>query len=137
MRKQYIKDQRKELNYFFIASSVYYIFLLIFCMCLVPIAYLTFSQLDGDMFGFRIFADSFFFIIIFICTGTGSLIYAVKRIHWLLGQKDQELQVRSRRAAYLDQGIIDEHAHNSINSNDVRGIGDTRTESYTQGNRIE
>jgi len=47
--------------------------------------------LDGDLFGFRILADSFFFIIIFVFTSTTSLLYAMRRIHWLLGQKDEEL----------------------------------------------
>ena len=111
------------MNYFFISSSVYYIFMLILSMCLVPIAYFSFWNITGDFFGLRILTDSFFFIIIFVCTGTGSLIYAVKRIHWLLGQKDEELQVRSRRAAYFDQGIEEKlrntkATHTSIN--DVR-----------------
>lgn len=36
-RKMVLKDQRRQLNYFFIASTVYYIFLLILILCLIPV----------------------------------------------------------------------------------------------------
>ena len=77
--------------------------MLILSMCLLPVAIATFQLALQDLLVLRILGDAFFFIILFTCTATGSLSYAVRRIYWLLDQKDEELQERSRKM--FDQGI--------------------------------
>ena len=94
IQKTLVKRQRRELNDFFIASTVYYIFMLILCFCILPVAAYLF--LYSPSLG-KLFADAFFYLILFISMGTGSLWYAVRRINWLLWQKDHELQYRSMK----------------------------------------
>ncbi len=39
VRKIVLKNQRRELNQYFISSSVYYIFIIILSFCIIPISF--------------------------------------------------------------------------------------------------
>lgn len=100
-RKMVLKSQRRQLNSFFIASTVYYIFLLILSMCLIPIVVaidliqdIIIFDKDAPQIKLRdVLAFMGFFALIAII----SLVYIVKRIMWLLNEKDDELRYRSMK----------------------------------------
>ena len=45
--------------------------------------------------------------------------------------------MRSRRAAYIDEGIIQNNPHHSINREVAKAIGDSRTESTLKNNKMD
>jgi hypothetical protein len=95
---------------------VYYIFMLILSLCILPVGiYLILHNLSIN----KLFADAFFYIILFISMGTGSLWYAVRRINWLLCQKDHELQYRSLKVVSEGCGGEVEKPHASLNHIDT------------------
>lgn len=96
-----LKDQRRELNYFFIASTVYYIFILVLCLCLIPVA-VAMNMIanvitDHEDIPAVKLRDSLIFMIFFSILGAVSLLYLVRRILWLLNEKDDELRYRSMK----------------------------------------
>lgn len=104
-RKYVLKDQRRSLNHFFISSTVYYIFLMILVLCLIPIAVAVsvienLAQLPGsepENPAKMKFTDILFFMIVFALLSVVSLMYLVRRINWLLIEKDEELRYRSMK----------------------------------------
>jgi hypothetical protein len=81
IQKVFVKSQLKELNHFFIASTIYYIFLIVFCCCSIPI---TVSIFVNGWVQINFLFTQIFYVILFFCVSTGSLSYALRRIYWLL-----------------------------------------------------
>lgn len=48
------------------------------------------------------FRDILFFMVFFALMGAGSLLYLVRRINWLLIEKDEELRYRSMKVGDND-----------------------------------
>ena len=100
-RKTVLKSQRRHLHHFFIASTVYYIFVIILTLCLIPVLLSVYfieklHDDDAPILPTEVkFRDILVFMIFFILLGAGSLIYLVRRINWLLVEKDDELRYRS------------------------------------------
>ncbi len=80
---------------YFISSSVFYIFLIILSLCLIPISVAI--NHDNQLKGQKMFRHIAFMVFIFFL-GAGSLKYLVKRINWLLIDKEDELCYRSLKA---------------------------------------
>ena len=90
--------------------------MLILSCCIVPVAIYLIQHNPSVN---KLFADAFFYIILFISMGTGSLWYAVRRINWLLCQKDHELQYRSMKVVSEGCGGEVEKPHASLNHVDT------------------
>ena len=89
-RKMVLKNQRRELSKFFIVSCVFYSFLLILSFCYIPIVISSASLKNDKQFGIHIGFIIFNFLLSVLC-----LLYVVKRINWLLIEKEEELCYRS------------------------------------------
>lgn len=117
-KKIVLKSQRRELNTFFIVSSIYYLFMLIMCFCLVPIA-VSLTLVD-EFFESKDEKEKLFSVIVFMVFFTMissfSLIYLTRRVHWLLIEKDEELRFRSLRVGSED--VIKEHRDDDNNTTD-------------------
>jgi hypothetical protein len=85
-----LKNQRRELSKFFIVSCVFYSFLLILSFCYIPIVISSASLSNNKQFDMHLGFIIFNFMLSVLC-----LLYVVKRINWLLIEKEEELCYRS------------------------------------------
>ena len=85
-----LKNQRRELSKFFIVSCVFYSFLLILSLCYIPIVISSKSLRNDKQFMMHLCFIIFNFLLSVLC-----LLYVVKRINWLLIEKEEELCYRS------------------------------------------
>jgi hypothetical protein len=116
-RKEVLKNQRRELNHYFIVSAVYYIFCIILAFCLIPISVAIKDQNeDFDITGNRL-TNHIVFIIFFFLLGAGSLLYLVRRINWLLKEIEEELRYNANRTD-ADEVFRDEN--HDVNSTQER-----------------
>jgi uncharacterized membrane protein len=92
-RKEVLKNQRRELNHYFIASTVYYIFSIILSICLIPISLAIKDQNSEE----KRLTNHILFMVFLFLLGVGSLMYLVKRIHWLLVEIEEELRFNASR----------------------------------------
>ena len=116
-RKEVLKNQRRELNHYFIVSAVYYIFCIILAFCLIPISVAIKDQNeDFDITGNRL-ANHIVFIAFFFLLGAGSLMYLVRRINWLLKEIEEELRYNANRTD-ADEVFRDEN--HDVNSTQER-----------------
>ncbi len=88
-----LKNQRRELSKFFIVSCVFYFFVLILSFCYIPIVISSASQNYES--GNKQFIIHLGFIIFNFLLSALCLLYVVKRINWLLIEKEEELCYRS------------------------------------------
>lgn len=88
-KKLLVKFQRRELSRFFIFSAVYYIFLIILSFSVIPLAVANIRGSDDEKYGSAVV------IAVFTLFGSVSLGYALRRIMWLLEEKDEEMRFRS------------------------------------------
>jgi cytoskeletal protein RodZ len=119
-----LKKQRRELNHFFIASTVYYIFIVILSLSLVPIliavSLIKDQEPDGNAPEFK-FKGTLIFVLFLILIAIISLLYLVKRIHWLLVQKDIELRHHSTKSNHEDLSVkLDESQGSLIEEKESR-----------------
>jgi hypothetical protein len=126
-RKEVLKNQRRELNHYFIVSGVYYIFCIILAFCLIPISVAIKDQKeDFDITGNRL-TNHVIFMIFFFLLGAGSLSYLVRRIHWLLIEIEEELRYNANRTD-ADEVFRDEN-------NDVNTTQDRFENNLLAGNK--
>lgn len=77
--------------------------MMVLVLCLVPVAIAVnlienLKPDDGSENPAKVkFVDLLFFMIVFALLGVVSLLYLVKRINWLLVEKDEELRYRSMK----------------------------------------
>lgn len=83
-------------------------FLIVISFCAIPI---LIAQIKIDTEGHSIFGALVFFMAVAI----GSLSYAVRRINWLLIEKDEELRYRSLR---IGEEIVLKNSEIDNNTND-------------------
>lgn len=116
-RKEVLKNQRRELNHYFIVSAVYYIFCIILSFCLIPISVAIRDQNeDFDITGNRL-TNHIVFIAFLFFLGAGSLMYLVRRINWLLNEIEEELRYNANRTD-ADEVFRDEN--HDVNSTQER-----------------
>jgi hypothetical protein len=78
------------------------------------------------------------FMIFFFLIGTGSLLYLVKRINWLLIEKDDELRYRSMKLGD-DDVLKDQNDGNNAdeaNNNDAPNQSFSSNRSYKNRNQM-
>ena len=116
-RKEVLKNQRRELNHYFIVSAVYYIFCIILAFCMIPISVAIKDQNDDlDIAGIKL-TNHIIFIAFFFFLGAGSLLYLVRRINWLLIEIEEELRYNANRTD-ADEVFRDENL--DVNSTQER-----------------
>ncbi|TNV77349.1 hypothetical protein FGO68_gene7993 [Halteria grandinella] len=127
-RKTVLKGQRRQLNHFFITSTVYYIFLMILVLCLVPILIAVNlienlkpdTDSDSENPAQIKFTDLLLFMLVFALLSVISLLYLVKRINWLLIEKDEELRYRSMKIG--DDDVLQKQKSGGAKSSPFKAV---------------